>query len=149
MAVQEGSPLNIIVDTNVIVAALIQRGIVRELILRRPGVFMTAEACVREVWENRDDWNRKKVPETLVKEALDLLTDEFVSVVPRSAYKEKEDEAAGLIRDPDDVPVVALALAVDNEGIWTFNTKDFSEPRLLSRSRILGTAEVKSLLSAL
>jgi len=141
--------LNIIVDTNVIVAALIQRGIVRELILRRPGVFMTAEACVREVWENRDDLNRKKVPETLVKEALDLLTDEFVSVVPRSAYKEKEDEAAGLIRDPDDVPVVALALAVDNEGIWTFNTKDFSEPRLLSRSRILGTAEVKSLLSAL
>ncbi len=141
--------MNIIVDTNVIVAALIQRGIVRELILRRPGVFMTAEACVREVWENRDDLNRKKVPETLVKEALDLLTDEFVSVVPRSAYKEKEDEAAGLIRDPDDVPVVALALAVDNEGIWTFNTKDFSEPRLLSRSRILGTAEVKSLLSAL
>ncbi len=84
MAVQEGSPLNIIVDTNVIVAALIQRGIVRELILRRP--------------------------------------------------------------DPDDVPVVALALAVDNEGIWTFNTKDFSDPRLLPRLRILGTAEVKSLL---
>src|SRR6266508_415641 len=64
--------------------------IVRELILRRPGVFMTAEACVREVWENRDDWNRKKVPETLVKEALGFLTDEFVTVVPRSAYREKE-----------------------------------------------------------
>ena len=149
MAVQEGSPLNIIVDTNVIVAALIQRGIVRELILRRPGVFMTAEACVLEVWENRHDWNRKKVPEALVKEALDFLTDEFVSVVPRSAYREKEGEAAGLIRDPDDVPVVALALAVDNEGIWTFNTKDFSDPRLLPRLRILGTAEVKSRLAAL
>jgi len=138
--------LNIIVDTNVIVAALIQRGIVRELILRRPGVFMTAEACVREVWENRHDWNRKKVPETLVKEALGFLTDEFVSVVPRSAYEEKEGEAVDLIRDPDDVPVVALALAVDNDGIWTFNTKDFSGRRLLSRFRILGTAEVKSLL---
>ncbi len=139
--------MNIIVDTNVIVAALIQRGIVRELILRRPGVFMTPDACVREVWENRDDWNRKKVPETLVKEALDFLTDEFVSVLPRSAYRAKEDEASGLIRDPDDVPVVALALSVDNEGIWTFNTKDFSDPRLLSRFRILGTAEVQSSLS--
>ncbi len=82
-----------------------------------------AEACVLEVWENRHDWNRKKVPEALVKEALDFLTDEFVSVVPRSAYREKEGEAAGLIRDPDDVPVVAL--------------------------RILGTAEVKSRLAAL
>jgi predicted nucleic acid-binding protein len=141
--------LNIVIDTNVIVAAPIQRGIVRELILRRPGVFMTAEACIPEVWENRHDWNRKKVPEPLVKEALDFLTDEFVNVIPRSAYRGKEGEAANLIRDPDDVPVVALALAVDNEGIWTFNTKDFSDPRLLSRFRILGTAEVKARLGAL
>ena len=80
--------------------------------------------------------------------ALDLLTEEFVIVVPRSAYIGEEEEAATLIRDPDDVPVVALALAVDNEGVWTFNTKDFSDPRLLSRTRILSTAEVKSLLSA-
>lgn len=142
MAVEEGSPLNIVVDTNVIVAALIQQGIVRELVLGRPGIFMTPEACIREAWENREDWNRKKVPEALVKEALDFLTGEFVSVVPRSVYREKEAEAAGLIRDPDDGPVVALALAVDNEGIWTFNTKDFSDPRLWSRCRIPGTAEV-------
>ena len=121
--------MNIIIDTNVIVAALIQRGIVRELVVGRPGVFMTPEACVREVWENRGDWNRKKVPEALVKEALDFLTDEFVTVVPRSAYREAEKEAATLIHDPDDVPVVALALAVDNEGIWTFNTKDFFRSR--------------------
>ena len=60
--------MNIIVDTNVIVAALIQRGIVRELVLSRSGVFMTPEACVREAWENREDWNRKKVPEAFVKE---------------------------------------------------------------------------------
>jgi predicted nucleic acid-binding protein len=84
-----------------------------------------------------------------VKEALDFLTDEFVNVIPRSAYRGKEGEAANLIRDPDDVPVVALALAVDNEGIWTFNTKDFSGPRLLSRFRILGTAKVKARLGAL
>lgn len=121
----------------------------RELLLGRPGVFITPETCVREVWENRKNWNRKKIPEALVKEALDFLTEEFVGVVPRSAYREREDEAANLIPDPDDVPVVALALAVDNEGIWTFNTKDFSDPRLSSRCRILGTADVKSLLSTL
>src|SRR6266571_1537059 len=102
-----------------------------------------------EGFKTRNEWFRAQIREALVKEALDFLTDEFVSVVPRSAYREKEGEAAGLIRDPDDVPVVALALAVDNEGIWTFNTKDFSDPRLLPRLRILGTAEVKSLLSGL
>lgn len=41
MAVEEGSPLNIVLDTNVIVAALIRRGIVRDLALVRSGVFIT------------------------------------------------------------------------------------------------------------
>ena len=138
--------MTIIVDTNVIVAALIQAGIVRELVLDHPGAFLTPEACIGEVWENREDWNRKKVPEASVKEALDFLTEEFVTVVPRSVYRGKEEEAATLIRDPGDVPVVALALAVDNEGIWTFNTKDFSGPLLTSRCWILTTSGVKSLL---
>ena len=149
MALEEGSSLTIIVDTNVIVAALIQAGIVRELVLDHPGVFLTPEACIGEVWENRQDWNRKKVPEASVKEALDFLTEEFVTVVPRSVYRGKEEEAPTLIRDPDDVPVVALALAVENEGIWTFNTKDFSGPLLTSRCRVLTTSAVKSLLMEL
>lgn len=139
--------MSIVVDTNVIVAALIRRGIVRELVLGHPGAFLTPEACIKEVWDNREDWNRRKVPEAIVKEALDFLTEEFVTVVHRSSYQGMEDEAAALIRDPDDVPVVALALAVDNEGIWTFNTKDFDTPVLKARCRILGTTEVKSLLA--
>ena len=139
--------MNIIVDANVIVAALIQRGIVRQLVLANPGVFLTPDACVDEVWDNREDWNRRRVPEALVREALDLLTEHFIAVLPRLAYREREEEASTLIRDPDDVPVVALALAVDNRGVWTFNTRDFSGSALLARVRVLGTAEVKSLLS--
>jgi predicted nucleic acid-binding protein len=139
--------LSIVVDTNVIVAALIQRGIVRELVVDHPGAFLTPESCISEAWENREDWNRKKVPEVIVKEALDFLAEEFISVVPRSTYEAKEAEAAALIRDLDDVPVVSLALAVDNEGIWTFNTKDFATPLVTSRCRILGTAEVKAILA--
>jgi predicted nucleic acid-binding protein len=50
VALQEGAVLNVIVDTNVIVAALIRRGVVRELVLAHPGVFLTPESCIREVW---------------------------------------------------------------------------------------------------
>jgi hypothetical protein len=82
-----------------------------------------------------------------VREALDALTEEFVTVVSRPTYSEREREAEKLIRDPDDVPVAALALAVDNRGIWTFTTRDFSRPALLARVRVLGTAEVKALFS--
>jgi predicted nucleic acid-binding protein len=147
VAIDEGSALNIIADANVIVAALIQRGIVRQLVLAHPGVLLTPDACVHEVWDNRVDWNRRRVPEALVQEALNLLTEHFITVVPRPVYRESEEEARMLIRDPDDVPVVALALAVDNRGVWTFNTRDFSGPALLAKVRVLGTAEVKSLLS--
>lgn len=139
--------MTIIVDTNVLVAALIQRGIVRELVLGHPSEFLTPETCVEEVWNNREDWNRKGVPGPIVREAIDILVEDFVSVVPRSVYRVVEEEATKLIRDPDDVPVVALALAVDNRGVWTFNTKDFSGPRLLERIRVLGTGEVKAILT--
>jgi predicted nucleic acid-binding protein len=147
VAVEEGTPLTLIVDTNVLVAALIQRGIVRELVLSHAGEFLTPDSCVEEVWDNRGDWNRKGIPDPTVRAAIDVLTEDFVSVVPRSVYVDKEGEASTLIRDPDDVPVVALALAVDNRGVWTFNTKDFSGPGLLARIRVLGTAEVKALLT--
>jgi len=138
--------LTIVVDTNVMIAALIQAGIVRGLVLGNPDVFIAPEECVLEAWETRGDWNRRRVPDALIREALDLMTDRFVAVVTRPTHAEREPEARTLIRDPDDVPVVALALAVDNQGIWTFNTKDFSTPELLARVRVLGTGEVKALL---
>ncbi len=140
--------MTIVLDTNVIVAALIQRGIVRELLLAHPHAFLTPEACIAEIWEHREEWNRRGLPDPVLREALDLLTDGFVTVVSREVYREKEGEARALIRDPDDVPVVALALAVDNQGVWTFNTRDFSDPRLASRITVLGTAGAKAVLSA-
>jgi len=147
MAVEEGQALSVIVDTNVLVAALLQAGIVRELILGHPHSFVTPDACVAELWDHREEWNRRGLSEGILGEAIDLLTEYFVSTIPRPAYQEKEGEARSLIRDPDDVPVVALALALDNRGVWTFNTKDFSGPRLLARIRVLTTSEVKAILT--
>jgi len=68
-------------------------------------------------------------------------------MVPEQTYAEREGEAGALIRDPDDVPVVAVALSIDHLGIWTFNAKDFSTLKLLARTRILGTGEVKAVLA--
>ena len=138
--------LKIVVDTNVIVAALIRAGIVREILLRHPGAFLTPATCMEEAWEKRGEWNRRAMDERTIREALDLLAKRVLVVVPRSALHAKEAEAARLIRDPDDVPVVALALSLANEGIWTFNTKDFAGRELVACVRVLTTGEVKSLL---
>jgi len=138
--------LTIIVDTNVIIATLIRAGIVRGILTGHPGTFATPASCLEESWETRGDWNRQGVPEDVIREALDLLARRVVIVVPDSEFQGRLAEAAGLIPDPDDAPVVALALAIDNEGIWTFNTRDFAPPRLLARVRVLTTGDVKRLL---
>ena len=139
-------PLNIVIDTNVIVASLIRKGIVRELLVGHRGVFMTPESCIDEVWERRGAWNRRGVPDAEIAEALSWLTENIVAVMPRSVYRDREGEARALIADPDDVPVVALALSFDNDGTWTFNTKDFSRAELLARVRVLTTGDVRWLI---
>jgi hypothetical protein len=55
VAIEEAPALNIIVDANVIIAALIQRGIVRQLVLAHPGGFLTPVACVQSPVPVRDD----------------------------------------------------------------------------------------------
>lgn len=41
--------MNVVADANVIVAALVQRGIVRQLVLGNPGFFVTPETCILEI----------------------------------------------------------------------------------------------------
>lgn len=86
--------MNIVVDANVMVAALIQHGIVRELILGHPGAFLTPETCLTEVWENRPDWNRRKAPDDQVRRAIDALTADFITVLPRSTYRDRRRKPA-------------------------------------------------------
>ncbi len=86
------------------------------------------------------------MPEEFLRTTLDLMADDFLIVVSRDVYAGKVNEATPLTDDPDDVPVVALALTVDNLGIWTFNTKDFSKPALTSRIAILRTSDVVTLV---
>lgn len=135
-----------VIDTNVIIAALIRAGIVREILLGHPGAFLAPASCVEEAWEKREEWNRQGVGEDVIREALDLLAKRVLLVVPESEFQGKRAEAERMTPDPDDTSVIALALSLDAEGIWTFNRSDFGRPELLSRVRVLTTAEVKRLL---
>ena len=51
-------------------------------------------------------------------------------------------EAEELTDDKDDSPIIALALSVDNEGIWTYNTKHFRQDIFGERIRVLSTKDV-------
>src|SRR3989337_281457 len=93
-------PLNIVIDTNVIVASLIRKGIVRELLVGHPRSFMTPEACIDEVWGRRSTWNRRQLPDAKIAEALSWLTENIVAVMPQSVYRERDGEVPRVLRGP-------------------------------------------------
>jgi predicted nucleic acid-binding protein len=132
----------IVVDTNVIIAMLITRGVTEEIISAHPDVFITPEHCYAEAWEHRDVWNRRKLDDEALKEIIEDVERLLVNSIPEGIYEDRLAEAANLTSDPDDVPVVALALAVKNDGIWTYDKKHFSSRALREKVNVLSTSDV-------
>jgi predicted nucleic acid-binding protein len=132
----------IIVDTNVLLAFLLTNGITRRIIAANPDVFISPEYCFEELWEHRNRWNKNKLSDS---ELLDIINDVkrlFVIAVSPDVYNPHIAEAEKLIDDKDDSPIVALALSVDNEGIWTYNTKHFKQEIFGERIKVLSTRDV-------
>lgn len=69
----------------------------------------------------------------------------FVMPASHDVYNKRIPEAGLLIEDVDDSPIVALALSVDNEGVWTYNTKHFKQEFFGWRLRVLSTKDVLGL----
>ena len=63
--------------------------------------------------------------------------------IPPEIYTPFLSEAEKLTDDIDDAPIIALALSVDNEGIWTFNVKHFKQEIFGKRIRVLTTKDVR------
>lgn len=132
----------IIVDTNVLLSFLLTKGITRKIIVKNKDVFITPEHCFKELWKHRDRWNKYKLLDGELNEIIEKVKKFFVMPVKEGIYKNALSEASDLIEDPDDVPVIALALSVDNEGIWTYNLKHFSTKKIKEKIKILSTDEV-------
>ena len=136
--------MKIIVDTNRIIAALIKDSASRKIILSGKVELLTAE-FVRGELQNHKKEVRNKVH---IKESdLDALLSKFfkrIYVVEDIALKERFEAAKATMDkiDPDDTPLIALALAVENDGIWS-DDKHFAMQKAI---RILNTADMLELL---
>jgi predicted nucleic acid-binding protein len=135
----------IVVDTNVIIALLITRGVTERIISSNPDIFVTPEHCYAEAWEHRDAWNRHKLDDDELARIIEDVERLFVNSIPEGIYEDRLGEAAKLTPDPDDAPVVALALAIRNDGIWTYDKKHFSSKALRERVRVLTTKDLLNL----
>jgi predicted nucleic acid-binding protein len=113
--------VRLVLDTNILIAALIKDSLTREILLHPGFEFIVPEYALEEIGRHMS-----KIAKCarLDREEVDLLLRillESVTVVPFekiAPFIEEADELIGA-NGPDDVPFVALALAVENDGIWS------------------------------
>lgn len=113
--------MRLVVDTNRIVASMIKDSTSRA-ILRSDAVDLYTLGLARVEVLHHEQVIRDKAGMD-VQEFAKLLSILLghVHVVPDEVAKERMAQARGIMDpiDPDDTPFVALALAIENDGIWS------------------------------
>jgi len=129
----------IVVDTNILLSALIADSKTRELIVGIDRQLVVPEAIHREIEKYRDMIREKS---SLTDEELDTLLEtlfKYIQIVPDEQLEdhltESKEELADI--DEDDVIFLAAALAVDGI-LWSDDT-DFQNQKLVS---VLTTSEI-------
>lgn len=113
--------MRLVLDTNILIAALIKDSITRRILLLPDLQFLLPAFALDELARHRTKIARAA---RLKADEIDLLLTLLLTsvvVVPFERIAPHIPAADALIGaiDPDDVPFVALALAEEHEGIWS------------------------------
>jgi len=115
-----GKPLVLLVDTTVLYSGLVYKGLENKVLLSENYVFITTEFTVAEIYRlltTKRGLSRE--------EALKLIRSIPMLVISYDSIRDRWEEADRLIglRDKSDIPLVALALTIENhDGIWSTDT---------------------------
>ena len=111
----------LIVDTNRIIAGLLRDSTSRKILLNKKFEFYAPDYLLFEIQKHKKLILKKsKLPKSKFQIIFDLLI-ERINIVPKSEIQDFIKEANEIIGniDIDDVPFIALALAIPNNGIWS------------------------------
>jgi len=113
--------VKLVVDSSVLIAALMRDSAVRELLLNPFFEFYVPEHCIEEIEKHVSEISKRSG--LSVKNVYLLLGVLLASVqvVPLEEIMGKMEDAEKIIGEIDagDVPFIALALSFPNDGIWT------------------------------
>lgn len=136
--------MRLVLDTNVLVAALIKDSFTRSVLFLPELEFLLPEHALEEVRRHRVKILRHSRLQPLDLDLLLNLLLESITIVPQDRITPHIKAAEALIGaiDLDDVPFVALALAEENHGIWS-NDQAFDQ---LPGIKCWTTADIKRYL---
>ncbi|MFQ6086167.1 MAG: PIN domain-containing protein [Candidatus Bathyarchaeia archaeon] len=136
--------MKLVVDTNITISALIRNSITRKILLHPLIELYAPEFMLEEIYRHIDLIEKKSgLSESEVSALLSIIFSK-VTIVPSKRVMEKYGEAETMIGrvDEKDVPVLALALSIPNDGIW-------SEDEHLTRQSAVKVWKTKDLIKAL
>ena len=113
--------MRLVIDSNRIIAALIKNGPTRKIILSMNIEFCSPDHVIEEIRKHRAYIAKKSQLSEKEVEWLFALLMENVQIIPDEKVRQKMREAMQIMKniDQDDAPILACALAIPNEGIWT------------------------------
>lgn len=136
--------MRLVLDTNILIAALIKDSLTREILFLPGFEFLLPEYALEEVNRHRAKIARHSLLKSGEIDLLISLLMESVAVVPAERIIPHLKAAEALIgaTDPGDVPFVALAMATENDGIWS-NDRAFER---LPGIKLWRTSDIKAYL---
>lgn len=138
--------MKLVIDTNIVFAALIKDSKTRELILSSKLQLF----CIKEIIDEIANYRTQIIKRANISmTTFDSLLDEIIKQItlfPQTVIQPCTDEANSLLahRDKKDVPFLALALCIKVDGIWS-SDKDFDEQSKIKR---ISTSDLVELLKS-
>ena len=137
--------MQLVLDTNILLAALIRSSNTRLILLHPSFRFFLHEHALQELAKHKNLVVQKS---GISGDRLELLLDmllEQVTIVPAELCEPSLAEARRIMDpiDPHDAPFLALALSFQNDGLWT-QDRDFGRQQIV---RIWKTEDLLRLLT--
>lgn len=113
--------MNIIVDTNIFIAALLKNGKIRELIVNSLFTFFVPEVIYDEIIEHKKELIEKSGLSEDSFNELSSIISKYINIIPDIKTLPYKSEAERIISkiDKDDVPIIAASLSLNSCPIWT------------------------------
>jgi len=122
--------MRFVVDTNRIIASLVRDSASRKILLSEKFEFLTVGVARSEIEEHRKELREKtKLTDKQLDTILAMLFKR-IFVVSDVVIEKKIRQAKKIMDtiDPSDTPFIAVALAMENDGIWS-DDKHFSKQK--------------------
>ncbi len=130
-----------VVDTNIIVSAILRPALTQELVFSSDFELFAPEYVKNEMADHKSEFLKKSGYSEHQFELIVALVFSKITIIPASEYEKYRTEVLEFVPDKDDWPFFALARHLDS-ALWS---NDVALKKKQTRIRVLNTEDIISI----